>query len=369
MKIIILKSNLKEGLTAVERAVANNPSLPILKNVLIKTNNNKINLCTTNLELAVTKNVSGKIIEEGGLTVPFQVFYNIINNADQEKINLQKDKNNFIVKTDNYEAKLQSLKEDEFPVIPQLEKTDGEIEINSGIFKKAISSIIQAACISEIRPEISGILIDYQITQIKLAATDSFRLAEKTIDSNQFKSTFNYAFKVIVPLQTVQEVVRVFNFDQPLKIQLDDNQILFKGSDLEIISRLINGNYPDYEQIIPKSVETELTLNRNYFINALKLVSVFSGKNNEVNLAVRNGKVLDVYLRNQMLGENNYLIPVKTQGPDFQDVAFNWRFLLDGLKSIEGETVIFGLNGSSKPAIIKSPQDNSLFYILMPIKS
>jgi len=368
MKIVILKTNLKNGLMAVERAVADNANLPVLKNVLVKTVGNKINLSTTNLELATTKTISGKIIEEGGLTIPFQTFYSIVNNADQERINLEKVNNSFIFKTDNYEAKIQGLKEDEFPVIPQI-KEKGSLEIDPALFKKAAAQVISAAQVSDIRPEISGMLFDFQVTLLKLVATDSFRLAEKTIAGDQFKSTFNHAFKAIIPLKTVQEVVRVFDNDQPLTIQFDNNQILFKNKDLEIISKIIDGNYPDYEQIIPKSIETELVLGRDYLVNALKLVSSFSGKNNDVNLAVRDQKILDVFLANRYLGENNYLIPSKIKGPDFKNIAFNWRYLIDGLRAFDSEEVIFGINNNNKPAILKSTNDNSYFYILMPIKA
>ena len=174
---------------------------------------------------------------------------------------------------------------------------------------------------------------------------------------------------MIIPLKTIQEVLRVFNDDQLLTIYFDSNQILFKNKDLEIISRVIDGSYPDYEQIIPKSLDTELVLSKDYLINALKLVSSFSGKNNDVNLTIQDKRLLKVYLTNQNLGENNYLVPVKINGEDFEGVSFNWRFLLDGLKVIDSDNIIFGVNGNNKPAIIKSPDNTNYFYILMPIKN
>ena len=368
MKVVILKSNLKGGLSSVERAVGESSNLPVLRNVLLKTSGNKINISTTNLELAITKTISGKIIEEGGLTIPFSTLNNIVNNTTQERVSLEKDGDNFIFKTDNYEAKIQGLKEDEFPVIPKI-KSENCIEFNPIILRKAINKVISAAQISEIRPEISGLLFDYQVTQIKLVATDSFRLAEKNISANQFKSDINHSFKVIVPLKTVQEVLRVFSDDEPIKLFIDDNQILFKNNNLQIISRLIDGEYPDYEQIIPKSIETELSVNKEHFINAVRLVSTFSGKNNDVNLALKNNNVMEVYLANQMMGENNYMIPTKTDGKDFENISFNWRYLIDGLKVIDSENLIVGVNGNNRPAVIKSADDTSHFYILMPIKA
>lgn len=367
MKITLLRSNLKDGLASVEKALGESNHLPILKNVLLKTIGNKINILTTNLEFAITKTISGKILEDGGLTVPFHTFYTIVNNTNQERIDLERSNTTFIFKTDNYEAKIQGLKEDEFPVIPHIEKNN-YFEISAPTFKKAINKIINAAIISEIRPEISGILFDFRVNNLVLVATDSFRLAEKTIDIKYLKTNINHAFKAIIPLKTIQEVVRIFNDDEVIIIYFDSNQVLFKNSTIEILSRLIEGQYPDYQQIIPKNITTTITVNTEHFINAIKLVSTFSGKNNDVNIAVKNNSHLDIYLTNQSLGENNYLIPSSIIGDGFNEITFNWRYLLDGLKTIDSENVVFGVNNSTQPAIIKSTEDNSHFYILMPIK-
>ena len=205
---------------------------------------------------------------------------------------------------------------------------------------------------------------------LKLVATDSFRLAEKNIYNNQFNSNFNRGFKIIIPIKTVQEVIRIFSNEEPINIYIDPNQISFKNDNLELISRLIDGEYPDYEQIIPKNEDVEIVINKNHFINSLKLVSNFSSKINDIKLKLGEGKKnLEVYSANQYLGENNYFIPIKLKGKDFGEVKFNWRYLLDGLKNIDSENVIFNINGDIKPAVLKSTEDTSYFYILMPIKS
>ena len=133
MKLIILKDNLKKGLASVERAVLETGNLPILKNVLIKTHNNRIKISATNLELAINKFIAAKTLEEGGITVPFNTFYNIIANTDSERVNLESDKNNLIIKTDNYQARVQGISEEEFPIIPKIENQNNVIEINSTI--------------------------------------------------------------------------------------------------------------------------------------------------------------------------------------------------------------------------------------------
>jgi DNA polymerase III subunit beta len=368
MKLVVLRNNLKEGLNAVERTVSENSNLPILKNVLIKTFNNKIQLSATNLELAITKFISGKIIEDGNITVPLSTLLSITNNTNSERINIETENNTLIFKTDNYEAVIQGLPEEEFPIIPKIENVKNYIQLESEVFKDGLLKVINAAQFSEIRPEISGILLDFQMTNFKLAATDSFRLSEKTINDSAFKSTFQRGFKIIIPLKTAQELLRIINSGL-LNIFIDPNQILFKNEELEMISRLIDGNYPDYEQIVPKSLETEIVVNRDHLLSAIKLVSTFSGKVNDIKIKFDEGKKsLEIYSANQYLGENKYLVPVKVKGKFFEN-SFNWRYLLDGLRNFNNSDIIFGVNGDVRPSVLKNPSDNSYFYIVMPIKN
>ncbi len=370
MKIIILKSNLKESLAAVEKAISENNNLPILKNVLLKTYNNKIKIAATNLDLGITKMTSGKIIEEGGITVPFSTFYSLVNNSDNERIAIETDKNNLVFKTDNYSAKIQGVNHEEFPIIPKVENEENFIELEASVFKDSIHKVLSAAQISEIRPEISGVLLDFQMTMLKFVATDAFRLAQKTLNNNQFKANFKQGFKIIIPLKTISEVVKIFPENQPIKIFIDSNQILFKNDELELISRLIDGEYPDYEQIIPKAIDNEIIINKDQLMNAIKLASNFSGRTNDVKFKINESKkILEVYSANQYLGENNYLIPVKLKGEGFPEIAFNWHYFLDGLKVVDQENLMFGVNDNNKPSVLKSPEDTSYFYILMPIKT
>ncbi len=370
MKFIILKTNLKEGLFAIERAVSESITLPILKNILLKAENGKIILIATNLEIAARHLVPGKIIEEGSLTIPFSTLYSIVTNVDVERIHVETDGMNLIVKTDTYEARIQGMKSEDFPIIPHIESRERYIKINSTLLCDAFLKIISAAQYSEIRPEISGILFDFQLTTLKMVATDSFRLTEKTLLEKEFEGNFENGFRVIIPLRTINEVMRTFPADRIISLFVDSHQILFATDDHELISRIITGKYPDYEQIIPRSIESELTLNREKFVGAVKLVASFSGKVNDVKVRLgEDGKVLEVYSANQYLGENRYLIPIKLKGSSFTEVSFNWRYLLDGLKQMQSEYFTFGISGDSKPAVLRSLEDASYFYILMPVKT
>lgn len=372
MKIIILRSHLKNGLDIITKIGSEGSlaTLPILRNFLIETIDNKIKLSMTNLEIAITTFIPGKVIERGELTVPFSIFNSITNNLQVERINLESEGKTLTIKTDNYQAKIQGTKKEDFPIIPKISSSQSSLSTPSVILRDGLSSIINAAQISEIRPELNSILFDFQLNTLKLAATDSFRLAEKTITDNQFKSDINQVFKAIIPLKTIQEVIRIFKDDEAqIDIYFDPNQVLFKTENSEIISRLISGDFPDYQSIIPQSLETEIVLNKEQLINALKLTGFFTDRLNEIKIIVKeNAKNMEARSANQILGENQYLIPAKIKGQPIE-VNFNWRFLLDGVRALNSENIFLGLNGDNKPVLIKSPSDISYFYILMPIKS
>ncbi len=369
MKLILLCSKLREGLAAVEHAVSDNQNLPILKNVLIKTHHTKVKLAATNLELGITKYISGKLVEEGAITVPLSLLGPIVREADSERIELESRGATLVLKTDNYEAKLQGIDAQEFPIIPTIEDASPGVELPLEVFKNAAEQVVPAAHVSEIRPEISGILFDYQLTLLKLVATDTFRLSEKTITEAQYTSALTEGFRAIIPLRVMHEFLRVFSGEGQLHLRFDPNQILFKNDDVEMISRLIDGEYPDYEAIKPKQQKTEILLHRERFMNALRLVSNFSGKISEVKLRLKDGKTLEVHSANQYLGENTYLIPVKSTGAKFDEIAFNWRYLLDGLKAAPRDEISLSLSDAGHPATMRAPEDASFLYLLMPIKA
>lgn len=365
MKITILKNNLKNSLDAVSRTVGENTNLPILKNILVKADNGKINIISTDLEMAVIKTVAGKIVEGGQFTVPFGVFNSVINNIQSERIDLENKNTNILIKTDSYEAMIQGMNPEDFPIIPIFEKKKEFMELKGDILKDSLGQVVSAAQTSELRPEISGVLLDMDGGMFKLVATDSFRLAEKII----YNSDSNNGFKIIIPLKPAQELIRIIDNKDNIRFYADESQFMAETEDLLLITKLIDGKFPDYAAIIPKNVSTEAEINRSELIGALKLVSSFTSKNNEVVFRViPDRRMVEIYSADSMLGENKYLIPAKING-EAVEVSFNWRFFLDGLKNIGADSVYIGFQGDIKPSVIKQPGDSSYIYILMPIKS
>jgi DNA polymerase III subunit beta len=370
MKLIILKTNLVEGLIAVEGSVSSDANLPILKNVLIGAEGGEITITSTNLELATRRVVSGKIIEAGTTTVPFLIFNNIIKNLNTERVMLEKRDKNLVVTTDNYEASVFTQNPKDFPIIPTIQNKKKSVKVSAGILKEALSDAAVAAQFSDIRPEISGVLFNLSEKKATLVATDSFRLAEITLGADQFRSNLGEA-KVIVPLKTTTEILKILNIEKEgdAEIFIDKNQILFEVGNSQVISRLIDGNFPDYQAIIPRDTKNEISLKREEMIEAIKLTRVFAGRANDVTLTVGdNKKFLEIYSGEASLGENRYRIPIKLKGDKFK-INFNWRYLMDGLKVYKGEEIILGINDPERPVVVKNPSEPFLLYVVMPIKA
>ncbi|MBI5732896.1 DNA polymerase III subunit beta [Candidatus Jorgensenbacteria bacterium] len=368
MKIIILKKNLLSGLNAVEKAVGMNSNLPVLKDVLLKIDDGKIQLMSTDLELAVKYNLVGKIVENGEIAIPFSVLSSIVKNLVSERVTLEQKDRKLIVSTENYEATIQGQDAHEFPIIPSVHNTKQSIIIPTEAFREALSGVTVAAQYSEIRPEISGMLFKIGDDKLMLVATDTFRLAEYTFLTDRFKSTFD-SVSVIVPLRTVQELLRVLSGDsgENIEVFIDSNQILFKTRNEEIISRLIDGRFPEYQGIIPREIQSEAIVNRQELLGAIKLVSSCAPRTQDITIrSGDNNKFLEIYSADSALGENNYKIIARVKDGPFS-VVFNWRYLLDGVRVYHNEDIALGVNPSG-PVTVRGVGDSALTYVVMPIR-
>lgn len=367
MKLIVLRNNLKNGLDTAGRAIGSNLNLPVLGNILIKTDVGGIFVSATNLECAITKKIPGKVMEEGSITVPYNTLSSIVNNSTSERISIEVRDKNLYLETDNYKATIQGIAEEEFPIIPLIQEGPEHLELEAGVLRDKLQKVVIAAGVSDLRPEISGVLFVIEPTVMKLVATDSFRLAEATIGGTQFKNTLEQGVRCIVPLKPAQELVKIFSDDEKVRIFIEKNQILFKGETATMISRLIDGNFPDYEAIIPKTVAVDILAKREDLINALRVMSAFAGRANEIKVEVKDEKTIELYARDSALGENKYLLPATISG-DATTLTFNGKYLFDGIRAESGEDIYIGLNGDTKPSVIRAPKAFSYFYIVMPIK-
>ena len=367
MKIVVIKNNLKDGLSAVGRIAGENLQLPILKSVLLETLENKIILTATNLEIAIKFFVSGKVIENGSIAVPSGLVSSIISSIPSERLNIESKKAVIEIKTDNYQATVNSSPGDEFPLVPKIKNSENCLELESSTLKDAFSQVAAASQVSELRPELNCIFLEYSVDNLRIAATDSSRLAEKNLSNSQFSSTISEPFNFLLPIPSSQELLRLLGDEGKVKIYHDENQVLFKTEQWEFFSRLMEGSFPDYRQVVPKKYAAEIFVSREEFINSLKLSGIFSFKSNEIKIKIlESKKAIEISSSDQAVGDNSYLLPARIEG-SAKEVCFNWKYLSDGLKALKSDEVLFGVNDDNKPSVVKAPKDASYFYIVMPI--
>jgi len=367
MKFIAIRANIKDAVSIIEKAVGENTNLPILKNILIEAENNNITFTATNLEIAITHRVAGKVIEDGKITVPLALFSSLIGNIQSDRLNFEKKENNLEIATDNYSAVINGMSAEDFPITPKIKSTENYIEIKSAFLKEAIQQVTVASQYSDLRPEMNSVLFNFSLESLILASTDGFRLAEKAISSSLFATKKKESFKILIPLRTALEVARIMRDEEVIRIYQDENQVLFKTDQTEMISRLVEGSFPDYSAIVPHEFAAEIIVEREEFLSAIKLAGVFGQKNSEVKIKIhQNKKAIEINSADQALGENNHILPAKITG-DIPEVFFNWRYLSDPLKSIKSEELFLGLQEEAGPALIRATTDNSYFYVLKPI--
>ncbi len=373
MKIEILKENLKNGLNIVERIIGKNLSLPILDNVLIDTEESFLVLISTDLETAIKLWVLTKIIKKGKVVVPAKFLSSFTASLPNEKITLEVKGQNLYIECKNIKTQIQGYSPEEFPIIPEL--SDGEnLEIDSQKLCQGLSQVIDITSPSQTRPEISGIYFSFSKNTIKIVATDSFRLAEKNITlTNLIKKERVF----ILPQKPAREIMNILESKEgPVKIYFTNNQVMFelgmqetKHPQIQITSRLIEGEYPNYQDIIPNKFKTRVTVKKDEFLNQVKTASLFSGKINEVKVFINAGKnEVEVSAKSADIGENTSTIPVKIDG-DSIEVSFNYKFLVDGMQKIKSSELLFEISEKEGPCILRPVGDDSYLYVVMPIKS
>ncbi|MBZ9578146.1 DNA polymerase III subunit beta [Patescibacteria group bacterium] len=375
MKLLILQEKLKEGLSVVERVSSKSLTLPILNNILISTEKNFFNLSATDLETGINWWVLTKIEKEGKITIPSHLFSNFISLLPNKKINLEVKNNTLFIECENYKTQIKGLSADEFPIIPKISKEES-ISIESFPLCQSLNQVTDIVLPSTTRPEISGVYFSFQKNLITIAATDSFRLGEKKIFLKN-NSSLKKEYSLILPQKTAKEIVNVFGEKKgELKMYFSPNQVMFEylmpetpHPQIQLVSRLIEGEYPNYQEIIPKKHTTQLRLDKNEFLNQIKTASLFSGKINEVKIKVEpKEKKIEIFSQSPEIGEYQSSVPGKIKGEPVK-ISFNHRFLLDGLLNIKSSEILFEFNGDSGPGVLKPVGDETYIYVVMPIKT
>lgn len=361
MKFKVERKVLCEGIQAVQNIITAKSTLPILSNILLETYQDKIRLTATDLDVGITCVIPVDIQEAGAITVPAKRFGDIIRELPSDSISITTKKNNLvIIDTESCQFKIMGLGREEFPKLPEF-KDKEVIKIEQAILKQMLGLVVFAASTDETRYVLNGILFKINKGNLVLVATDGKRLAiaEKKIDQEMDKS-----ISVIIPIKTIHELNRNLKDGPEVVIMLGQNQMLFDFGDVVIISRLIEGEFPDYQQVIPPVSGGKMKIERNQFLLAVKRAALLATQDYQaVKLEVFKNKLV-VSKSTPDIGESREEIAVEYQGKELV-IGFNPAYLMDVLKNLADEKVELELIDSEKPGVVRSA---GYVYIVLPMR-
>jgi len=363
MKVKCIINKLNNFISKIEKITGKNLNLPILSCILLEAKDNKLFLKSTNLDLGVEIFINAEIEEEGTIAIPGSVLKNLINNISGNNISLKTEKDNLLVSSESNTSVIKSFPNDDFPMIPKIDLKD-KILIDCKKLLKGFKSVWYSASTSTVRPELSSIFISIKDNYLYFVATDSFRLAEFKIPVKTDKELKN----ILIPYKNIPEIIRVFeDVDGDIEMSFTKNQISFKYDNIYLTSRIIDGNFPDYQQLIPKEHTTEVVVLLDDLINIFKIINIFSNKFNQVSFNIDPGnKVFEMNSKNDEVGENVNKVAAALSG-EALSINFNYRYIIDSFQSIHTDSLVLQFNGQSKPLVIRGVSDNQFLYLVMPM--
>jgi len=373
MKVSCLQENLKRGLNIVGRAVSPRSTLPVLGNVLLATDSGRLKLSATNLEIGINCWIGAKVEDEGAITVPARTLADLVGAFPLEQVDME-----LIVRTQTLnlragrsEANVKGIDAQEFPIVP-VPEGEGGIPIEPDVLRTAISQVAFAAATDESRPILTGVLAKFEDTQLTLAAADGFRLAVRTVSLPQSVSD---PFSIIIPARALVELGRISGEQkEPVIITVTPtrNQVLFQLTDIVLVSQLIDGNFPDYRQIIPRDTTTHAVIDTTAFMRACKTSLVFArDAAHIVRLHVKSGSELSpghmlVSATSAETGDDVSELDASVEG-DEVEIAFNVKYLIDVLSVADTPQVTLETTTSSSPGVIRPVGEVDYTYVVMPM--
>jgi DNA polymerase-3 subunit beta len=367
MKLSSTKDNLSYGVQTVQRVVSLKNPLPILSGILLKADKGILSFTATDLELGIECNVSVSVYEEGAVVLPARLLTEIVRRLPEIDIlvEVNKENNSTLIKYGQAEFNLLGMSPEDFPLLPRIEN-EKQISIKQDIFRKMIKQVGFAISLDDNRPIFTGVLMEIEKGEIRLVATDTHRLAFKKRKLDNIETDFEKT--VIVPGKALNELNRIMNGEgEYLKIAFGDNQVVFELPGVKLISRLIEGHFPNYKNVIPQGCKTKIRVKNKELLEAAERASLLAKEgSNVIRLNVKEGTVI-IHSSSPEVGKIEEPLPIVFEGEETQ-IAFNSKYLIDVLKVIETEDVLLELNGSLSPGIIKPTEDENYFYLILPIR-
>ena len=364
MKIECVKEKFVDAIQKAERVTGKNLTTPVLKCIHLQAERNNLTIRATNLDLGIEINLPVKVEVPGLVAVPGAVLLGFVQNLQHDKnVTLESTNQNLSVSTPLNSTVIKALSHEEFPSIPSLtsEKT---ISIPAKEFIRGLKAVWYSSGTSQVKPELSSVFIHSEEDELVFVATDSFRLAEKRVrmkKAREFPS-------ILIPLKNIPEIIRILEeISGEIEVAFTKNQISFSADGLYLTSRLVDGVFPDYKQILPKGFKTEAVVLKEDLISSLKIAHIFSDKFNQVSVSVRpSEKLFQLRTKNAEIGENTNKLKGAISGEDV-DINFNHRYITDCFQSVDSDSVSLEFNGLSKPVVIRGVSDKTFMYLVMPM--
>lgn len=363
MKLQVTQENLSRALGNVARTASTRSTLPILSNVLLKTVGNRLSIAATNLDIAITHHIGSKISEEGAITVPARLMQDFIGSLPSGVIDLELSDNKLHISTDKYESTINGVSAEDFPVMPDITKGTSW-SVGTKELKTALQQVIIAASNDEARPVLTGVYIHTSDSNLFMVATDSYRLAEKRVMESKEE------IDMLVPANAMQDLLRIIDeSEDEVKITHDEQQVLFQTGDIELVTRLIDGQYPDYRNLIPKDFQHSASLDKSEFINITKVSSLFARESaGSITLSTsEKDKLLSIKSVASQVGDNTASASADITGEG--SITLNSRYVLDALNAFQGDRVSLKFNGKLEPSMLTDPNNSDYTHIIMPLKS
>ncbi|MGI8533625.1 MAG: DNA polymerase III subunit beta [Candidatus Limnocylindrales bacterium] len=368
MKLSVMQENLARGLSVVSRAVSTRNTLPVLANVLLRTEDGGLKLTATNLEIGITSWVPGRIDADGALTVPARLITDVVNGLPGgERVDLEVDGTTLLIRAGRYQTHLRGIDAEEFPVIPSAGDRP-TTRISQRLLRQALAEVAFAAAADEARPILTGVLTRLVGDRLTLAAADNYRIAVKTLPiMDTVEDT-----TLVVPARSYNELMRVLtDTDDPVELMLatSKSQILFHLEGIELVSRLIDGQFPNYQQVLPTSHASRVVVDRDELLKAVKLSALIaSSAANVVRLKVgENGGGVTIAAAADV-GDAEGEVEAATEG-DPVTIAFNARYLTEALQNVDGDRLALEFSGPLSPGVLRPTEDADYVHVIMPVRT
>ena len=374
MKVTVLQENLARGLSIVSKAVSPRSTLPVLANVLIASDEGRLRLSATNLELGITCWIPARIDEEGSTTVPARTFNDLVSTLPSDQVNLKLD-----IKTQTLNVRggtstndIKCIDAQEFPPLP-VPDFNGAVQINSGDFREMIHQVAFAASTDEARPVLMGVLVSVDKDNLTMAAADGFRLSvRKAILSAPTSAPVS----AIVPAQALKELARVAtDGEEPIYMVLPKGrgQVVFRVKDVEVVSQLIDGTFPDFQQIIPRKYNSRTLVSTSSLLKACKQAEIFAREGSNVarlNIKTAQGEMqpseVEISATSEETGKNETIVEATVDGSGVL-IAFNVKFLREVLEVIRSPNVALETSAANAPGVVRPVGDDDFLHVIMPM--